>query len=191
MKTKLDVARKLVRLLYYYLLVAFFTTFALYLLKQGSLSFENYLIIAVVMSISWLMREKSGNNVILFFTHVAMIAGVIIIEDAVATGDDTCLTFFGQFLQDLEFSVPVSVFAVHHNKTADRAAVALFDFLIKLHKRKFMFTRKRRRFLQDRRSKAARHYNQICVHHVSLLIYTILIIHHLKRKNNQKGIDKS
>ena len=84
MKTKLDVARKLVRLLYYYLLVAFFTTFALYLLKQGSLSFENYLIIAVVMSISWLMREKSGNNVILFFTHVAMIAGVIIIEKTAA-----------------------------------------------------------------------------------------------------------
>lgn len=94
MKTKIEAARKLVRLLYYYLLVAFFATFALYLLKQGSLSAENYLILAAVMSISWLMREKTGNNIILFFTHVAMIAGVIYIEKTTAEKTVMAVTVF-------------------------------------------------------------------------------------------------
>ena len=94
MKTKIEAARKLVRLLYYYLLVAFFATFALYLLKQGSLSAENYLILAAVMSISWLMREKTGNNIILFFTHVAMIAGVIYIEKTTAEKTVIAVTVF-------------------------------------------------------------------------------------------------
>ncbi|HCA21380.1 MAG TPA: hypothetical protein DEO87_03250 [Lachnospiraceae bacterium] len=104
MKTKIDVARKLVRLLYYYLLVAFFTTFALFFLKQGSLSFENYLIIAVVMSISWFMREKSGNNVILFFTHVAMIAGVIIIEKTVAEKTVMAITVFVIMINTMKYN---------------------------------------------------------------------------------------
>lgn len=94
MKTKIEAARKLVRLLYYYLLVAFFASFALYLLKQGSLSAENYLILAAVMSISWLMREKTGNNIILFFTHVAMIAGVIYIEKTTAEKTVIAVTVF-------------------------------------------------------------------------------------------------
>ena len=142
MKTKIEAARKLVRLLYYYLLVAFFATFALYLLKQGSLSAENYLILAAVMSISWLMREKTGNNIILFFTHVAMIAGVIYIEKTTAEKTVIAVTVF-----------VIMIFAMRYNRSGGRlrrldeipwpmflAGMVMYAFGLYMNNKEMLFT---------------------------------------------------
>ena len=142
MKTKIEAARKLVRLLYYYLLVAFFASFALYLLKQGSLSAENYLILAAVMSISWLMREKTGNNIILFFTHVAMIAGVIYIEKTTAEKTVIAVTVF-----------VIMIFAMRYNRSGGRlrrldeipwpmflAGMVMYAFGLYMNNKEMLFT---------------------------------------------------
>ncbi len=142
MKTKIEAARKLVRLLYYYLLVAFFATFALYLLRQGSLSAENYLIFAAVMSISWLMREKTGNNIILFFTHVAMIAGVIYIEKTTAEKTVIAVTVF-----------VIMIFAMRYNRNGGRlrrldeipwpmflAGMVMYAFGLYMNNKEMLFT---------------------------------------------------
>ena len=86
MKHKLEVARRIMRYVYNYMLVLFFTSFALYLLRHGEIGIKEALILAGAMGVSWILRERTGKNIILFLVHMAMIAGVpgILVSSAVS-----------------------------------------------------------------------------------------------------------
>ena len=84
MKSKILIARKISRLVYSYMLFLFYTTFALYILRQGEFKGMDYLILAAVMIISWILRDKTGSNLLLLVTHLAVMAVTIYIETGIA-----------------------------------------------------------------------------------------------------------
>ena len=109
MKHKLEVARRIMRYVYNYMLVLFFTSFALYILRRGEIGIRESLILAGAMGVSWILRERTGNNIVLFFVHVAMIAGVIFIEKGVALKTVMSAALF-----------VVMIFAMRYNKRGGR-----------------------------------------------------------------------
>ena len=109
MKHKLEVARRIMRYVYNYMLVLFFTSFALYLLRHGEIGIKEALILAGAMGVSWILRERTGKNIILFLVHMAMIAGVIFIEKGATLKTVMAVALF-----------VVMVFAMRYNRSGGR-----------------------------------------------------------------------
>ncbi|MBQ6231048.1 MAG: hypothetical protein IJJ74_08005 [Eubacterium sp.] len=105
MKHKLEIARKVMRYIYNYLLVLFFATFALYIIRRGNLGISEAVILAGAMGISWILRNRSGNNIVLFLVHTVMIVGVVFIEKGVVLKTVMGVTLF-----------MVMIFAMRYNR---------------------------------------------------------------------------
>ena len=85
-------------------------------------------------------------------------------QNPVTAGHHNRFAGFCQFLQDLEFLVSVCMFAVHHDKPLDAAAIAFRNFVIKQNQRNTVLCSDPAcRFLYWRTKVSCYRY-QICVH---------------------------
>ena len=83
MKSKIMLARKIARLIYNYMLILFFVTFLIYIIRRDSMDIKEYLVLAAAMIVSYVSRDKTGNNIVLFIIHVIMIMASVSVQDDV------------------------------------------------------------------------------------------------------------